>query len=296
MNRFDTLLEWASEQAEGSWSQWRGTCRELGVEPTLAMQDLAALGHVEVDWSADRFSCPPPTAAFLHRSSGSVLLTGARPRGLLERLGRLTAEHDELDFFVHDPRAQVTGPETVLIETELDDVDELCLAAGLEFVFDPAGRIADLLPAAAFECLAHREDWPPRDEVPRRLFDPLTLRFTPAPTAVGRMALWWYDGYRREEAWIQTPECWWHVPTREYAPYLAHPDVTFLRYDEGQRQLTAPQQVPLPPLQARAATLASGRLPRRAPRGRGPVVLYENVSPHLAERIAESLGTRLGGF
>src|SRR4051812_44784032 len=88
----DALLEWASELVEGSWSQWREACAELDLEPTLAMQDLAALGHVEVDWTRDRFSCPPPTAAFLHRSSGSVLLTGARPRGLLERLAELEAE------------------------------------------------------------------------------------------------------------------------------------------------------------------------------------------------------------
>lgn len=293
LNGFDALLDWASEMAEGSWSQWRETCVELRVEPTLAMQDLAALGHVEVDWTSDRFSCPPPTAAFLHGSSGSVLLTGARPRGLLDRLSELEAELvDELDFFVHDPTPQLRGPRTVLIEAELDDIEQLCAAADLQYVFDPAGRIAELLPEATLERVAHRETWPPRDDVPRRLFDPHALRFTPA--AAECEGLWWYDGYRREEAWILTGGHWWQVPTREYAPYLAHSKTTFLRYDPPHRQLTVPQPVPLPPLHARCATLASGRLPRRSPSTNGTVALYENISPELAERIATSLGTPLG--
>jgi hypothetical protein len=81
---------------------------------------------------------------------------------------------------------------------------------------------------------------------------------------------------------------------REYGPYLAHPDATFLRYDTQRRQLSVPQLVPLPPLQARAATLASGRLPRRAAARDGTIWLYENVSVRLAERIARSLASPLG--
>lgn len=292
IDRFDTLLEWASELCEGSWAQWRDACHELAVEPTLAMQDLAALGHVEVDWSADRFSCPPPTAAFLHRSSGSVLLTGARPRGLLEQLKAVASQHEALDFFVHDAVFQPRGPKTVLIEIELDDIDELCNALGLEYVFDPANRLAERLGVATLERVGHREDWPPRDEIPRRLFDPRSLRFY--PVSGDTSGLWWYDGYRRAEAWIRDDAQWWQVPTREYAPYLAYPEVIFLSYSREHRRLSVPELVPLPPLQARAATLASGRLPRRASAADGTMMLYENISPALAEHISTSLGTRLG--
>ena len=256
------------------------------------MQDIAALGHVEVDWTADRFSCPPPTAAFLHRSSGSVLLTGARPRGLLDRLDSLASEHEELDFFVHDAIVQRRGPKTVLIEVELDDIEELCDALDLAYVFDPASRIADQLGVAALDRVAFRKDWPPRDEIPRRMFNAQTLRFV--PDNGDTHGLWWYEGYRREEAWIRGAGEWWQVPTREYAPYLAHPDVTFLRYSRDRHQLSVPELVPLPPLQARAATLASGRLPRRTAAAHGKSVLYENISPELADRISTSLDTPLG--
>jgi hypothetical protein len=293
MGRFDSLLEWASEMAEGSWAAWRDACLELQVEPTWAMQDLAALGHVEVDWAKDRFSCPPSTAAFLHRSSGSMLVTGARPRGLLDDLFALEATLQDLDFVIHEPAPQSRGPRTVLIEAELDDVEELCQAAGLDYVFDPASRIADALPQASLDHVANHENWPPRDEVPRRRFDPQTMRFRVTSDA-DETGLWWYDGYRREEAWIRNTDGWWQVPTREYAPFLAHPQVVFLRYLADHRQLFVPPSAPLPPLQARAATLASGRLPRRAS-GSGPAAwIYENVSGELADSISASLDTTLG--
>ncbi|HXN39370.1 MAG TPA: hypothetical protein VN892_15125 [Solirubrobacteraceae bacterium] len=293
VDRFDVLLEWASELSAGSWSQWREACGGVGIEPTLAMQDLAALGHIEVDWTADRFSCPPPTAAFLHRSSGSVLLTGARPRGLLDRLSAVSSEAEDLDVFVHEPVFQQCGPKTVLIEVELDDVGDLCNALELEYVFDPALRIAERLAVATLGRVAHREDWPPRDEIPRRFFNPEQMRFNSVGTD-DTCGLWWYEGYRREEAWIRDEAQWWQVPTREYAPYLAYPNATFLLYSPERRQLRVPARVPLPPLQARAATLASGRLPRRAASPLGDVRFYENISCELARRISRSLGTPLG--
>jgi hypothetical protein len=293
IGRYDVLLEWASELAEGSWDQWREACVELDIEPTFAMQSLTALGHAEMDWSQNRFACPPPTAAFLHRSSGCVLLTGARPRGLLDRLAELESQLQELDFAIHEPSAQPHGPQTVLIEVEFDDAEELCAAAGLTWVFDPADRIAEALPAASLAAVASREDWPPRDDVPRRRFDPTTMEYRVDAAPDSERGLWHYDGYRRAEAWLFDGECWWYVPTREYGPYLTHPDIGFLRYRQAARQLLVPRSTPLPPLQARAATLASGRLPLRASVAGPPSWTYENISEGLAQRIAVSLATTL---
>jgi hypothetical protein len=290
---YDVLLEWASELAEGSWAQWCDACAELDVEPTVAMLNLAALGHAEVDWSSNHFSCPPPTAALLHHSSGCVLLTGARPRGLLERLAEMEVQLEDLDFVIHQPCPQRRGPQTVLIEVELDDAEELCDMAELTWVFDSANRIAQMLPEATLEALASREDWPPRDDVPRRRFDLESMTYRPDRGECSERGLWSYDGYRRAEAWLFDGEHWWHLPTREYAPYLAHPEVTFLRYRHAARQLLVPVTVPLPPLQARAATLASGRLPLRASVAEPASWAYVNVSPELACRIAASLATPL---
>ena len=288
----DLLLEWASEMSAGSWAQWCDACREMGVEPTTLMRDLAALGHVEINWSSNRFSCPSPTAAFLRRSSGCLFLTGARPRGLLERLAQLEVDRDDLGFFVHEPYSQQRGPQSVVIEVDLEDAPALCEAAGLNWSFDPAAGIAESLPVATLDEVASREDWPPRDDVPRQRFNPSKLQFE-TYRASGDAGLWFYEGYRRSEAWLHDGHCWWKFPTREFAPYLAHPHQTFLCYRQTMCQLQVPSITPLPPLQARAATLASGRLPLRAGAKGAPAWCYENISPALAQRIADSLATRL---
>jgi hypothetical protein len=293
LSGYDVLLEWASERSEGPWAQWCDAARQLRVEPNGAVQDFAALGHVEVDWSANRFSCPPPTAAYLPGSSGCVVVTGARPRGFIAQLRELEAERDDLGFCLHGPYPQHHGPDTLLIEVDLDDAQALCEAARLVWAFDPAHRIAQLLPHATLETVAERESWPPRDGVPRQRFNPKMMRFETERGESSQRGLWSYDGYRRSEAWLFDGCSWWMFPTREYAMYLAHPEVTFLRYRQTACQLLVPLLAPLPPLQARAATLASGRLPLSAV-SKGPRSLaYENISPALAERIAESLRTPL---
>jgi hypothetical protein len=288
----DLLLEWASEVSEGSWAQWCDACRELGLEPSSLMRDLAALGHVEVNWSTNRFSCSPPTAAFLRRSSGCLFLTGARPRGFVDRLRQLEVTRDDIGFYVHEPYPQRRGPQTVLIEVDFEDVSALCEAAGLEWGFNPAGRIAELLPLATLDEVASREDWPPRDDIPRQRFNPTKMSFEP-DRGDSERGLWFYDGYRRSEAWLFDGRSWWLFPTREFAPYLAHPKATFLRHRRAACQLHVSAITPLPPLQARAATLASGRLPLRAGAKGAPAWSYENVSLELAERIAASLATQL---
>lgn len=290
---YDVLLEWASEMSEGSWAQWCDAAHQLRVEPNSTAHDLAALGHVEFDWSANRFSCPAPSAAYLHRSSGCLLLTGARPRGLIDKLRKLEAERDDLGFCLHGPYPQRYGPDTILIEVDLDDAAALCDAAELVWAFDPADRITETLPQATLDTVAIRESWPPREDVPRQRFNPDTMRFETERGDGSLWGLWFYDGYRRSDAWLFDGSSWWMFPTREYAMYLAHPTTTFLRYRRTACQLLVPLIAPLPPLQVRAATLASGRLPLRAV-SKGPHSWgYENISLDLGERIARSLGTAL---
>lgn len=259
---YDCLLTWVSELGTGSWRQWREACDELQIEPTIAAQNLAALGHVELDWTSDTFSCVPPTAAFLRSSSGCLLLTGARRRHQLATLQALTEEGD-LDVYLHQARPQRAGPATVLVEAELSDAAAFCEAADLRFAFDPAQRLADALPRMSFDSVAAHEQWPPDATLPRLRFDPDRVALVPDRGRGTEDGLWWYEGYRRQVAWVHRAGEWWRFPAREYAPYLTFPEHTFLRYRAHQRQLTVPTRTPMPPLQARAATLASGRLPRQ---------------------------------
>jgi hypothetical protein len=119
----------------------------------------------------------------------------------------------------------------------------------------------------------------------------MTLRVVADPH--DETGLWWYDGYRRAEAWIARSDGWWHVPIREYAPYLAFGDRALLRYDNAHGRLVVFQRAPLPPLHARVATLASGRLPRPAGTAGPPSWSYENIDPQLAHQLAHSLASSL---
>lgn len=296
MNAFDALLEWASERGSGSWSQWTDACLYLEiktgewVDPTLAAQRLSALGHLEFDWVHDRFAVAPSTAVLIPRSSGSVVITGARPRGLRDKLAAIWGETD-INMWLRDPIPQSTGPETWLVEAEMDDVAVFCEAAQLEFEVDSGRRLAeDFCPTATLEDAA--AEWPPGpdDRYPRVWFDPDRIDFRSDAGQRGDEGLWHVNERRRDEAYILLSQRWYHVPVREYGPYLAYPAAVFLRYDRKAQQLLVPNRTPLPPLLARAATLQSGRLAIRKETHHA----YVNIDENLASLIGMRLGTRIG--
>lgn len=285
MNGYDTLLEWASELGAGSWRAWRDTCTHLRVEPNSAARKLAALGHVEFDWVDDRFAVAPPTAVLTLRSSGCLLLTGARRRGLRERLERLY-EEEEFDIDLRDPVPQERGPATWLIESELDEMKRFCDAAGLELEVDSGRRIAEAMPIASLDRCG--EEGAPDPRFARQWFNPkLGLFETNVPPT--QSGLWWVREDRRAIAFIRRDRSWYRIPTREYGPYLAYPKYSFINYRGALNALSVENQAPLPPLVARAVTLQSGRLAKRDGRWH----TYVNVDEPLAELIQTKLDTPL---
>ena len=281
MNAFDSLLEWASELGSGSWRAWREACDYLQVEPTLAARRLSALGHLEFDWIDDRFAAAPPAAVLTLHSSGCLLLTGARRRGDRERLEGLYAQGD-YDIDLRPPIAQEDGPETWLIEAELDEVERFCADAGLALEIDSGRRIAEALPRASLDLCA--EEGRPDPRFPRKWIDPkLGLPRTNVPASTD--GLWWVEEYRRDVAFVRRDGTWFRVPTREYGPYLAYPEHAFITYSKDAARLAVDNRAPLPPLLARAATLQSGRLPSRD----GYRHTYVNIDEQLAELIQEKL-------
>jgi hypothetical protein len=288
MSPHDTLLEWASEVGSGSWSSWKAACEALRVGPTTAAQNLSALGHVEFDWIADRFACAPTSAVLIPRSSGCVIITGARPRGLGERLAQLCNDDDQtFDAAFHPAAGQNRGPETWMIEIEMDDLDEFAKVAELNFEID-AGRqiLAAILPV---RLATAAEPDRPDARFPRQWLEPETL--TPKANAeASEEGLWWVEEHRREIAFVRHAAEWYRVPTREHGPYLGYPDSSYMSYDlkPQTRALRVFNRAPLPPLLARAATLQSGRLPVADGRDHHT---YFNIDQDLVERISECLNT-----
>ena len=288
MNAYDTLLEWASELGEGPWESWKAASADLGVEPNQAARGLSSLGHVEFDWVASRFNCAPPTAVLTLHSSGCVLITGARRRGQRKALEQLYEQNSDISVELLPPVSQPTGPATWLVEADLADVGRFCGLAGMRFEIDSGRRIAQAMPQATLEAVGEREH--PDGRFPRRWFDPRRRVFCPERPGGGEEGLWWVEEYRREAAFVRRRGEWFRVPTREYGPFVAYPEVPFMTYQSRLGFLTVDNKTPLPPLLARAATLQSGRLP--SPEGAARHT-YVNVDEELAKLIRDRLDSSM---
>lgn len=285
MNGYDRLLAWASERGSGTWSQWRGACEHLDLEPNVSARNLSALGHVELDWVDNRFACAPVTAALIQRSSGSAIVTGARPRDLGTRL-RQRCGMTACDVWFHPAVPQPAGPETWLLELEVREAEAFCAEAGMLLAIDPGRRILKRTPAATLETAAEPDV--PMDRFVRQWVDPRTRqRLYDVPD--DREGLWYVREQRRNVAYLLRAGRWYRVPVREYGIYLAYPDQVFVRHDQAEWRLLVDVEAPLPPLLARAATLQSGRLPTR----HGRWDAYQNISSAVAEDIARCLNARV---
>jgi hypothetical protein len=282
VNGYDTVLEWASELGAGSWQAWREVCHGLNLGANTAARKLAALGHVEFDWVDNRFAAAPPAAVLTLRSSGCLLLTGGRRRSLRARLEQLYAEGD-YSIDLRAPVRQDGGPQTWLVEADIDEAHRFCADAGFAFELDSGRRMLEALPRASLEVCA--EEARPDPRFPRARLNAELGRFEPNVEA-SRDGLWWVEEYRRAVAFIRREGMWYRVTTREYGPFLAYPDRSFITYRSGAGVLSVDNQAPLPPLVARAATLQSGRLAKREGASRQA---YVNIDPELGELIEDRL-------
>jgi hypothetical protein len=272
----DDLLWWCSELGSGTWTQFRTACRELGIAAGQASAALSALAHVEFDRRHGKWAVAPTVLSTIPHSHGRLLLSGARPSGLMEHL-RLVAEHEQLDVVVETGpiRQTARGPATLLLEGSAADGAAFADAAGL--AFQPAAHlaIASLLPASDVESLA--EPATPDPRFPHCLIDPvhLTERWDLAAPE-GAAGLWAWATFSRGSArFLRRDGQWWYVPESAWAPYLLDrpsDSEPLCRYEPAHRLLVVDGAAPLPALHARAAVLCSGTLPLRQ---------------HLAEGVSE---------
>ncbi len=282
MNAYDTVLEWASEAGSGSWQVWREVCHSLDLGANSTARKLGALGHVEFDWVDNRFAAAPPAAVFTLHSSGCLLLTGARRRELRARLEELY-EQGDYSVDLRLPVGQDGGPQTWLVEADIDEAQRFCADAGFAFELDSGRRMLEALPRASLEACA--EESRPDPRFPRKWLNAHLgcLQANVNPSTDG---LWWVEDYRRDVAFIRREGAWYRVTTREYGPYLAYPERSFITYRSALGALSVDNQAPLPPLHARAATLQSGRLAKRDGATRHA---YVNIDEQVAELIQEKL-------
>ncbi len=306
--RHNTLLTYLSELGQGDWDELReawhwiaGEGRDPADQAWIAAQDLSGLGHIEVAWGEEITWCAaPPVLTMIPRSGGRALLTGGRTRALYEPprangergTGRLWELADELELWI-DEWPTNNGPTTAMVACEsATDAEELARALGISYTFSVADQLARVLPELrSFERFWERGELP-RGFEPER-FDTDRLQWLPAADS-NAPGLYRCRTWQRHVHALKGPLGWFRVQ-REHAVYevLRWGKRSVIRYDSAAMELKVPVAARLPVLQARTATLCSGRLARFLREDGKPLLAYDNVSPEIAGYVMASLGQSL---
>jgi hypothetical protein len=314
----DLLLEWASETGSGSWGAFRVAwewiqSRDLDRRPGdpagkawIAGAGLASLGHLEMTWEgAGAWAATPPVITMLPNSGGRALLTGARTRALYrpgtdsrEQAGAVAEAAQGLDVWIDDIPMK-DGPTSVLIACEqAQDAERLAECCGIAFSYSVSDQLSAMLPPlSAYAALSHRGALP--QGFPLERFDPAILMWSQydkdEPDEPG---LYRARSYSEHVHVLVTPLGAHLRVAREHAVFevLRWGNLAVIEYDGGLHELWLPVQTRLPLLHERAAVLCSGRLPRFDRRRGEPGLLYVNVPPHVAERIARSLDQEISSL
>jgi hypothetical protein len=304
----DRMLTYVSERGRGTWAQFKQTFDWLAGEDDdpaakawIAARNLSSLGHMEIDWDAGTWSAAPPLVTLLPRSGARALITGARTRHLRHQLEAAVEDADlwldELDQ-ADAPRPgsppRERGPSTLLLSCRRhQDAEKLASRIGASYTYAAASMIAGLLPPlAAYARLFDPGDLPAG--FPAERFDPSALTWAPADAAseAGLYRCRTFSGH------VHVLRNWDGRSlrvVREHGVYevLRWEQRTVLAYDRARETLLVPATADLPVLQARAATLSSGRLPRLLGPAATPQLAYRNVAAAVAEQIAASLSQEL---
>ncbi|MEU6275971.1 hypothetical protein ABZ871_26690 [Streptomyces populi] len=298
------LLRWLSESRSGKASVLRDGVRSqaqawgLELKEYAAwdwMRKAAALGFIDVDLRADRWSVAPPVLTRLPHADGLAVLTGARTARISTRVKEAAQEWMELITVPHRPEAgEAPLPDTLLFQYEDPrTLPETAKFLGAHYTPCAALQLMELLPQAA----PGPESAPPGGSTANTLekYDLRLQRFVPVERDdEDGLYRWRGADYARltrvrRDGVFRTVE-------RETGVYLelARHRTGAMRWRPesgrgraGTGRLLVDRYAPLPALHERAAVLCSGFPPSVGEQTRTRA--YDNVPRALAEAIATSL-------
>jgi hypothetical protein len=290
--RWNMLLYWMSDTAEGSWDRFRNVVTELAKSD----QDLSQLrrslrvrlsdfGHANFFvGESSRWQTLPSRVAGLMGPISAALLIGARTPNLLAAVvtaaGRhgVEIERDSLD----------DSPDLIRLKGPSDALKACTLAAGIEYADNYARRLAAAL--SPIPLLLDR---------PRRDTDCAPINWV--ARSFDLQSREWVDGALPNTACEFTPRYGrpryfvsnrrrrlLEIPGRRDAVYAAASmrGVSLATYDARTMSFSVPLSAPLPEAYARAACLCSGR---RADVREGRIV-YSGVEPEIGAVLSTALG------
>ncbi|MGA5768185.1 hypothetical protein [Streptomyces sp. NRRL S-1314] len=299
-----TLLRWLSESRSGKASALRdgirGHATAWGLELSQYadwdwMRKATALGFIDVDLRADRWSAAPPVLTRLPHADGLALLTGARTARISARVEAAATEWMELITVPHRPEpGEAPLPDTLLLQYEdprtLPDTAEFL---GARYVPCAALGLMEMLPRA----VPGPESAPPGGSGAATLekYDPRLQRFVPvARDDEDGLYRWRGADYARLTRVRRNGV--FHTVDRETGLYLelASHRTGVMRWRPeagagraGIGRLFVDRYAPLPALHERAAVLCSGFPPVVGKHAQTRA--YDNVPRALAEALADSL-------
>lgn len=170
-NPYDDVLQWLSDQETGRVSTrrfaeaWQWSCSRPGLDGLadqwrLAVNRLVVLGHIERDYERQQVGVAAAGLVSLPAANGLSVLTGSRPRRLLERLEDEDDRDDSVAnasgaWVVHarmqlDTAGLPGGPTSVFLEWDRADslkVTSALKALGVRLTDTTAKRLLNLLPS-----------------------------------------------------------------------------------------------------------------------------------------------------
>lgn len=285
----DELLRWASEAGSGSWERLRDACayvaqkRSLSRRPWTLASDLAALGHLDIDWRTRAWSIAPPALNLVPDLGLCIVLTGSRPHYLDRRFEEATNDQDVYPFDVEQPPLPAARyAKCASVDVARRVADRL----DAELVIDPARRLVDALVPIDEEPIEAAPE-PPLEDALR--FDPGTLEWVSDHQRLPglyRVDLHGRPVHRRLDEF----DSWWttDLPAGQFLALQSRTEPV-LRWRAGNASEPAwfevRHELSLPVIVERAVTVSSGLASERS----GGWRRYRNVPRVLAERIGTAL-------
>jgi hypothetical protein len=292
----DDLLRWASEAEAGTWDKLRDTAayliaiREVGRRPWQMASRLSALGHMDIDWHAGRWSVAQPCLALSPGMGLCAFAAGWRAGSWLRRVESI----EEPGHMTVRSVDQGTAPHAIFFKA--DDVESLRDAAAslnARFVIDPAAQLAELVEVVELsdKTLASA----PIVDEELRYFDADAISWAPI-AARDEDGLYSFDLHGRRDFRLKVGGDWHKVDraTGQLHELRNRNDVAIWHPQSPDyltaRALVLPFDVSLPAVAERAAVASSGLLPVI----QGGKKIYRNVARSTAVRICEKVGLGLG--
>jgi hypothetical protein len=295
--KYELLLQWASERGSGTWSQFRdahdwlfnaGQQEGKQTKATTTIHGFSVLGHLEIDWDSGTWAVAPSVLTILPNAGAHAVLTGARSRHMVEAFTAATSDED----LYSESYAQKWGPNALFVAARDEEaVEVLARRMGIAYELCVSERLAAMLPTLD-SYLALCVSTPGARGYGVERFDPRLLKFGRVETDSGP-GLYRYDVWGKPEFRFVADDGVYYKVDWALGVHaeLRRCGKREIRYnpDSVNGTLKVPFRAQLPALHARAAVLCSGLMPRLD----NWKWHYPNVPLETASAIAAALGQAL---